>query len=1189
LKRVDPLSLPLAGKVVIEASAGTGKTYTITSLYLRLLLERKLSPKAILVVTFTRAATAELRERIRLRLQRALDVVNVMLREPSRPPAPDDALLTALIAKSDASPTALRERLESAIDELDEAPVFTIHGFCQRALGDYAFESSADLDVEVIADASPLLEEIADDFTVRELSEGDEGRAALLQDVHRSLLPLAKAALTNQDMRLLPATTARPQLGLSRFRALQAECRALLDNDGPQLREALSRVPKIASYLDTWLPKVGWALRAPYPPIFEKEAAMLAMTRSGVDKKVAQSKKGTARPEHPFFDRMGELETEERELLARADEARIELRKRFVGSAGQELASRTRQRAKSTFDALLVQVSTALGSEHGGALCDALQGKYSVALLDEFQDTDPLQYAIFDRLFGQAPRALFMIGDPKQAIYAFRGADVLAYMRAREDAGEQVYTLDVNYRSDPGLIAALNAAYAASPLPFGRSDIAYVPVRARPSSCEGLRASQADPRRALDLALFDDNDAEALVERVATDLVDLLRAGTLRTPPTGPARAVRPGDIAVLCRTNSEAADVAQALAKRGVSAQLSASESVLDSPEAIQVERALAALVHPTDPRLLRAFLASPFVGADAQALAALESEDRVFSEHRLRISEASELLHARGPLRALTTLFGAYETQRRMLSTPDGLRKAVNLEHLVELLAKASADLKLGPASLLRALRRSIVTPENRAIFGNEAHLLRPIDLQDAVTLLTVHKSKGLEYPVVLVPFFSDARAPKGEFITFHDPEAAHARTLVVGGADLERGRSKRAEEDHAEHARLLYVALTRAQHRVSLYVMRTPTLASSALFSLLGGGGSEAPATADEAFARIGAHCAALAEQHGSHMGVRTLPEASATRYAAVVGPAVPLACAPITRALPVPTSVASFSSLISRSASATADDALDHDAVPQPARNPAPVAPEAALALADFPRGPAAGQLIHEAIEHSAFDATEEALFAGMAQFEEQGRITSAQRASLARGLHAAFGCPLPHAELRLCDVPSAQRRNELEFLLPVTRMLSVAALADAFTAPLLPDLAREYGSRLRDLSFSEMRGYLRGFVDLVFVHDGRYFIVDYKSNDLGPRPQDYAPERLAEPMLSHHYILQYHLYTLALHRHLRARLRGYDYETCFGGVLYLFVRGMHPAHAPGTGVFSDRPARALVMALDHMVGSVEDGP
>jgi exodeoxyribonuclease V beta subunit len=1188
VKRVDPVTLPLQGKIVIEASAGTGKTYTITSLYLRLLLERKLSPKAILVVTFTRAATAELRERIRQRLQRALMQLDAVARDPASAPRNDDTVLAALIANAEATPTALRARLEAAIDELDEAPVFTIHGFCQRALGDHAFESSADLDVDVIADASPLLEEIADDFTIRELAEGDEGRAALLQDVHRSLLPLAKAALASQDMRVLPASAHAPPLDLTRFRTLQSECLRLLEQDGTQLREALARVPKIASYLETWLPKVEWSLRAPYPPIFDDEPAMLALTRSGVDKKVAQSKKGTPRPEHPFFERMGELQAEEQELLARADEARVELRRRFVGSAGQELAARTRQRSKSTFDALLVQVSTALGGEQGAALCDALQGKYSVALLDEFQDTDPLQYAIFERLFGQPPRALFMIGDPKQAIYAFRGADVLAYMGAREDAGENVYTLDVNYRSDPGLIAALNAAYAASPSPFGRADIAYVPISARPGCRDGVAPSPEDPRRALDVVMFDDKDGDALIERVATDLVDLLRTGTLRTPQDGPARPLRPGDVAVLCRTNNEAAELAQALTRRGVTSQLSANESVLDSEEAVQMERALAALVHPTDPRLLRAFLASPLAGANAQSLAALDTDDRVFSGHRVRIAEASELLHTWGPLRALSALFAGYDTQRRILSAPDGLRKAVNIEHLVELLAKTSADLKLGPGSLLRALRRSVVTPENRAIFGSEAHLLRPIDLEDAVTLITVHKSKGLEYPIVFVPFFSEARAPKGEFVTFHDPDAAHARTLALGGPDLERGRSKRAEEDHAEHARLLYVALTRAQHRVSVYVARAPTLASSALFRLLGGASGPPPANAEEAFARMGAHCAALAEQHPSCVGLRALPEANTTRHASAARLDLPLACAPITRTLPAPSSVASFSSLISRSVSATSDDALDHDAAAQP-RMAEPTALEGALPLATFPRGPAAGQLIHEAIEHSAFDASEEELHAGLAPFEEQGRIDSALRNALARGLHSAFACPLPGAELRLCDLTPAQRRNELEFLLPVTRTLSVAALADAFTGTERPELAREYGNRLRDLSFSDMRGYLRGYIDLVFVHEGRYYIADYKSNDLGTRAHDYTPERLVEPMLSHHYVLQYHLYTLALHRHLRARLRDYEYDRCFGGVLYLFLRGMHPAHAPSTGVFGDRPDRTLIMALDHLVGTVEMGP
>jgi exodeoxyribonuclease V beta subunit len=1178
VKPVVAETLPLSGKVVIEASAGTGKTYTITSIYLRLVIERGLSPRQILVVTFTRAATAELRDRIRLRLSGALDELEQRIAGSA--PEVGDPLLATLLAGREQALDAVARGLLSALDELDDAPILTIHGFCQRVLGEHALDSGAEIGAELVADTSSLIDEIVDDFTVRELADTSEARAALLYREHAGLSDLARLTAAARELRVLPESAADAEIDLRAFRERQAECRALFHAQRAEIEALLRSVAKIERYVDSWLPRVEAALDAPYPPLFDdKNSALDAVTHSGFDERLPKARKG--RESHAFFHAMEALRAEQEAVMARASDARVAFRRSFVEHARGELARRTRQRAKATFDALLATVHDALGAPTGPSLVRTLQQKHKVALLDEFQDTDPLQYAIFDRLYGAAPHGLFMIGDPKQAIYAFRGADVLAYMRAREAAGDQVFTLAVNYRSDPSLLAALNLAYQRTAQPFVRDDIAYVEVSAPEGRADRLLLGASDPRRALDLVFAEEHGSTALYEALASDVVASLASDTLRTETEVGRRKLLPSDVAVLCRTNMEARQMADALEARGVPVQLPATESVFETDDARFVERTLAALVHPSDERLTRAFLATPYGGSDAADLALLEREDARLASHRERLGQSSELLYGPGLLPAFSVLFRAYGSHARLVTRPDGARMVQNLAHLTELLSDAATRMALGPASLLRLLRRAIVRPDARELFGIEAHFVRPLEEADAVTLVTVHKSKGLEYPLVYVPFLSSARDSSRGHVTFHDPAAGDTLTLALDDDERERGASIAAAEELAEATRLLYVALTRARHRVSLVVTPARGLTRSPLTRLLLASPAEAPADPKGALAAMRSHAESLRTQLTAAVSVRALPLASDARYRPEAHARPKLQYGRTTRVFEVDERVASFSALASGGKSPEADNARDHDAAGT-AEPPGPARDRADLTLAAFPRGARAGQLIHEAIEQLDFDAAPEALRASLAPFEATGRLTPHDAALLAQGLGEVFESPLDASGLRLCDIPRARRVDELEFLLPVPGQFEPADLAAVFSGPAAPSFAPDYHTQLRELDFARFGGFLRGFIDLVFERDGRYFLADYKSNALGSHVHDYAPERLVEPMTSHHYVLQYHLYALALHRQLALRVRGYDYAQHFGGVYYLFLRGMAPRHPAHNGVFFARPERALLDALDALL-------
>jgi exodeoxyribonuclease V beta subunit len=363
------------------------------------------------------------------------------------------------------------------------------------------------------------------------------------------------------------------------------------------------------------------------------------------------------------------------------------------------------------------------------------------------------------------------------------------------------------------------------------------------------------------------------------------------------------------------------------------------------------------------------------------------------------------------------------------------------------------------------------------------------------------------------------------------------------------------------------------VSLVISPARSLHKSPLTRLLLRG--EAPADAKAALGALREEARALAAQLPAAISLRTLPEPDGVRYRPETPGRPRLACSKLRRSYPDDEHVASFSALASHTTSHSLDEALDHDADAAPAV-------DAPLALSGFPRGARAGQLIHEAIERVEFDAEVSSVRAALTEFERTQRVSAGDADALAAALVDVFACPLAADGPRLADVPRARRVDELEFLLPVPGRFDPAALALAFEGELAPPFAPSYGARLRELGFARFGGFLRGFIDLVFEHEGRYFLVDYKSSDLGARAADYAPARLVEPMVAHHYVLQYHLYALALHRQLGLRMRGYDFERHFGGVYYLFLRGMAPQHPAHNGVFFERPTLARLDALARML-------
>jgi exodeoxyribonuclease V beta subunit len=1200
---LDPLSVPLRGRHLIEASAGTGKTWNITTLYLRLLLERNLSVDQILVVTYTNAATAELRGRIRKRLADAVAVLQ-------GGEAPDETLERYLRPRTEAG---WRERdafcLGLAVRGFDEAAISTIHGACQRILQENAFESGLAFDPELITDQSGLLGEVVRDFWVRHLHDAPRPLVrAAGKDLSLADLQAIAARLTTQpcleviprgrDADDLAAAIAEHQAAFSAAAEIwQSQRDGVLDAlDPARLNHSHGKREKV----EGWAAELDVLFDSGEPrgcKVVENFTTTMIVTRT-------KAKKDP--PAHAFFAACERLVAAADRVDMEVTASLVALRVAFADEVHLDLARRKLAARKMFFDDLLQRVHQALRAPGGEALAQRIGHRFPAALIDEFQDTDPIQYAIFDRVFGGDERTLFLIGDPKQSIYAFRGADIFSYIRASRDA-EALHTLTVNWRSDPSLIRAVNTVFDRAE-PFLFPQIQFEKMSPRPAAEDLLGGSEAGRppfqilllRRAegVEQPMGKEEARARLARAVAAEIVRFLHAG-----PRIDGGAARPSDIAVLCRANFEAEHVQAELRALGVPSVFQGQSSVFEAPEAEEMERILRALADPTDSRAIVAALATVALGSSSASIARMQTEAAVWDMHVRRFHERHRLWLEAGFVPAFRRLLDDFDVQRRLLSYVDGERRLTNLFHLSELLQRESVESRRGPQSLLEWLARMRRDASARADLAREAAQIRLESDASALQLVTVHKSKGLQYPVVFCPYLWDEsklRDSEKNHRLFHDPEDGNRAKLDVSGAPSAEHLQFAKDELLAENLRLLYVALTRAKHRCTVVWGGFSGSETSALGYLLHqrSDASSQRASATEAYLKEASDVDLrydvdqVARRAEGAIEVADLSEAPAPRYEGEGAPPAVLDWRRFGRDLDQSWRTSSFSALIAnRPLGVPEDEGRDRDegdVVPEEAR-----VPQSPVVLHELPAGARMGILVHSILEKVDFDAEEATVGVSAADILRRSGMEERWAEPLTRGLSQALRTPLAPEEMRLADIDRSARLSEMEFLFPIgagaeASRLTRGRLACVFGRHEGPASRPEYLARLLRLTFGDLSGHLRGFVDLVFRHQDRWFVADYKSNRLGPQPRDYRPDRLLEAMDTHHYFLQYHLYAVALHRHLRHRLVGYDPERHLGGVYYLFLRGMSPDHEPGTGVYFDRPRVALIEDLSAVLDGGAEG-
>jgi exodeoxyribonuclease V beta subunit len=1117
-----------AGVTVLEASAGTGKTFTIAALAARYVAEG--TPLAhLLLVTFTRMATGELRERVRERLVSAEQGL-ARARHGIAPP-PDDDILCLL---ADAPPEEVeqrRRRLATSLADFDAATIATTHGFCQHMLSGLGVAGDVEADVTFLEDPGDLVEEVVDDLYVRRFWAGrDEppfDRAEAGQ--------IGTIAVANPDAALEPA---------------------------------------------------------------------------GADPRSVAA-----------------------------------MRRRLAEAVRGEVDRRKRRRKLITYDDLLTRLASTLRDpDRGAAACARLRQRYHVALVDEFQDTDPIQWDILRLAFGEGDRTLVLIGDPKQAIYAFRGADVYAYLDAAQTA-ETRATLAVNWRSDQALVDAYDVLLHGVHL--GHEGIAYRTVRAADAhQAPRLRdVPQTAPLR-VRVVHRDDGGVERtqagwvtvasarqhVAKDLAADVVRMLSSSgeVLSRSADGSdigAEPVRPRHLAVLVGTNWQAALVRDALDAVGVPAVINGAGSVFGTAVAREWLALLEALERPSSAPRVRAVALTAFLGWTAEQVAT--ADDAAWEQVHARVHGWAGLLRRRGVAALLETITSTEGLPGRVLARPDGERVLTDLRHVGQLLHAEAVAEQLGVTALTAWLRRRI--GEARDETGEEERSRRLESDSEAVQVLTIHRAKGLEFPVVYCPFLWDAPTlASADPPVFHDAEAGNRRTIDVGGdwPGFQDHWEAYVTEERGEDLRLAYVALTRARHQAVLWWVSTWQSRSSALARLLLGrqdGGDvmlelhPAP-DEDEIVER-------LAELYGERPELVRIERGTGgdgTRWSVAAAATGRLAVRTFERALDSRWRRASYTSLTAAAHEAdvasepeavgTVDEvtldgvgitagAVGDDAAEEARLRDVP------LPLEGMPGGTSIGTLVHRVFEEVDFASADldGDLAAVLARQLDRSRIDAGDASAVVAGLRAAIETPLGPllGDLRLRDVARSDRLDELGFELPLVggdapsaslALESVAAVLDGFVGH--DDVLAGYSARLREPVLArDLRGYLTGSIDAVLRMrtergEPRFAVVDYKTNWLGVDGEalsawHYRPVALAEAMQRAHYPLQALLYTVALHRYLRWRLPGYTPEQNLAGVLYLFVRGMTGADVPRVGgqpcgVFAWRPPDGLIAALSDVL-------
>ncbi|CAH9057508.1 RecBCD enzyme subunit RecB [Pseudoalteromonas sp. CIP111854] len=1178
MQTLNPQSMPLLGSSLIEASAGTGKTYTITGLYLRCLLglqvpaqqQMPLSVEQILVVTFTEAATQEIKDRVRSRILLARDT---LLGEQC-----NDELVNRVLCQIEDKHNAFT-LLDAAAKSMDEAAIFTIHGFCQRMLKQHAFESNVAFNLEFVLDESELvLEAIKDHWrsfvypldkdTTQAIIEHYPSPHALAGKVMK-LLAKEHAVITPK-LALADVLEARKQYQqqASKFKKvlLSSDFFSVLANSGLAKNKAPGRANNIDALI-TYCQSEQW--------YFEFGSAKHSFALWGQDSlsNTANYKKGASVIMHPMlaeFDVMAQLHNQVSKGLS------IAILQHSVSEVRRLLQSHKIQHGLISPDDLLRQLFEALNNEQGHILQQKIVQLFPVAMIDEFQDTDPIQYGIFNAIYGKETdkndTALTMIGDPKQAIYGFRGADIFTYIHAKQQVKEQnQYTLATNYRSAEGVVKAVNALFTSHAHSFIYNQaIPFVSVKAKGKSVDDSFLCPSLGSASLQFSVYQDPSPvtsksqalSVLAKTYANKIAQLLGEAQRGRASIGSV-AVQAGDVCVLVRDRNEASIMKSALAQLAIPSVYLARDSIFSQPITHAILSFLDVLHGKYDEAALRGILVSPLFALNYQQIYQLREDERQWQMYLDQFAQLQKLWYKQGAMAMLEQLL--VQNQLPKLWQASGYnveRWLTDYRHLAELLQQKQIELD----GTLRVLRW--LSSQCQQVQQGSAQVRLESDA-DLVKIVTMHASKGLEYPIVYIPFASSYREASDAVF--------HRDGQLVYSLDADDEQSAQAEQERlAEDIRLLYVALTRAIHfcDVGLFNIaagrsKKPGITQTAVgYVLFANQPFETQQQWHEALQKF---CDGQADISLCWI---TTDDNSGDELANKTAPEQVLTVKPVTISIERDWRATSFSQLSYHSHSDERPlGALDENHQLDLPDNVISMQ-KAVLNSYTFPKGAKPGSCLHEIFEQINFTAPNTpsgeqlSLSEAVEKSLNKYHIDEQWQASVQGWIQACLNCPLDmENDLQLAKLSPRDCLVEMEFYLPL----------EPLKANELNRLVSAITGQHSQLQFDQVKGLLKGFIDLIFVYQGKYYILDYKSNYLGDTHSDYQANNLKLAMDAHQYHLQYMIYSVALHRLLKQRLAQYDPQIHLGGVYYLFLRALPDA----AGIYFNKLSTEQLQQLDAL--------
>jgi exodeoxyribonuclease V beta subunit len=1223
--KFDIINTPLTGTNLIEASAGTGKTYAISGLFVRLIIESQFTADQILVVTFTKAATDELKERIRKKLMEA--------KEAFIKGSGADSFINEMIQKTDNHKQAA-DRLHDALVDFDRAAIFTIHGFCQRILHENAFETGSLYDTELITDQNSLLLEIAEDFWRKELyRQSPEFINFILKSKKikgpEAFLKLLGKAKT-RDMKIIPGIKKAEIKSLDTYREIFKRLKSRWQDSRDEVIKLLNdpslkattygslKVISMADFMDNFT-----ASKSTGFPLFDKFENFTAT------KIIKSTKKDQISPRHEFFNFCDELFLIYSELETEFENYTLFLKTQIFEYAKSEIFKRKRKKNIQFYDDLLYNVRDALRQDAKGgknALARAVRQKYRAALVDEFQDTDFIQYEIFTRLFSLKESSLFMIGDPKQAIYGFRGADIFSYMKAASNADSK-YTLFENWRSKPGLISAVNRIFSNVKAPFVFDKIIfdkaepaghiaagdnkqedslklwYVKGKKAPVFASGYAAAGKGikgEKPVIKPVIKPVNKSDAVI------LISKAVSGEIARITSHSDNPVKSGNIAVLVRTNRQAGIIKDSLSERSIPSVLYSAGNIFDSDESMEMERVLSAIAEPGNERRLKSALVTRILGVSAQELDSVDNTDKGLETWMTKFREYFKIWNNQGFIRMYRFFMAQEGVKKRILSLYDGERRLTNLLHISEILHKESVEKNAGMTGLIKWLseQRDPSTPRL------EEHQLRLESDELAVKIITIHKSKGLEFPVVFCPFCWESslikeNGKKAKEVVFHDINSNRSLTFDIGSEEIEKHIALAQNELLAENLRLLYVALTRAKELCYLVWGRINQAETSAMAYLLHDllpdkniyKTDDMIAELIKRFERLDdddifADLKRISDKSNGTIKLCLIPDENDLKYKPLIEKEKKYICRKFSGKIDRKWKISSYSSLVYDKIQ---DYELpDHDSIYMPKFKTAnshidfqknsrqfEQADDAEKNnIFSFPKGAKPGIFFHDIFENIDFkqglEDIKESLITD--KLHEYG-FDLKWKKIVCDMINNVISTPLfkDKKSFLLSSISGTDRINEMEFYFPL-KTVTPKKIRKIFSDYGGINIPVEFPLHMERLSFSPSRGFMKGYIDMIFRYNEKFYLIDWKSNHLGNTIEDYKKGSIDRIMSEDLYILQYHIYLLALHQYLRLHLPEYSYESDFGGVLYLFLRGIDKHQGPEFGIYRDIPNPDLIYAL-----------